>query len=163
MQVTQQDIAVIVTNIFGFLIVLWVLRKFAWGPLMQFLEDRRRRIADEFATIDRDKSQAGRLRGEYEEKLKEIEAVKRARIQEGVSEAQQIAETIKAESRRVADEIRDRARDSAQRELDKARIELRDEIVEMTIRSTEKIIQERLDDAKHRELIAKTIDGVGKA
>ncbi len=163
MHVTQQDIAVVVTNIIGFLVVLWILRRFAWGPLLRFLEDRRRRIADEFASIDRGKSEANKLRGEYEEKLKEIDALKRSRIQEGVAEAQKIAESIKAESRREADDIRERARESAHDELRKARVQLRDEIVEMTIRSTEKIIRDRLDDAKHRELISRMLDSMGKA
>jgi F-type H+-transporting ATPase subunit b len=163
MNVTRQDIAVIVTNIIGFLIVLWILRRFAWGPLLSFIEERRRRISEEFASIDKQRSEVSRLRDEFSSKLKEIESLKRASIQEGAAEGQKLADSIKTDARREAQDIRDRARDEARREVDKARIELRDSIVEMTVRAAEKIMLERLDGAKHRELIARSIDQMGKA
>ena len=163
MEVTRQDIAVIVTNIIGFLIVLWILRRFAWGPLLGFLEDRRRGIADEFATIDRKKSEAEKLREEFSEKLKEIEAIKRARIQEGAAEAQRLADSIKNEARQDAQEIRDRARGDATRELESARASLRDYLVDSTVTAAEKILREKLDAQKHRELIARSIDEMSKS
>lgn len=157
------DLAVIVTNILGFLVVLWVLRKFAWGPLVAFLEDRRRRIADEFATIDRQKADVEELRDEFQDKLKEIEALKRAEIQKGAAEAQKLADSIKSEARREAQELRDKSTSDAHRELEKARAEFRDFIADMTVRTTEKLIGENLDDAKHREMIARSIEEMGKA
>lgn len=157
------DFAVIVTNILGFLIVLWVLGKFAWGPLLTFLEERRRHIADELTTISRQKAEVDELRQEFAEKLKEIEALKRQRIQEGAAEAQRLADSIKGDARREAQEIRERAQADAQRELDQARAELRNYIVENTIGATEKLIKERLDDGKHRDLIGRSIEEMSRA
>jgi len=163
MEVTGKDLAVIVTNILGFLVVLAILKKYAWTPLLGFLEDRRLRIADEFKTIDRQKAEVEQLRGDYTAKLKEIDALKREKLQEGASEGQAVAESLKADARRDADDLRQRARADAQRELEMARAELRDFIVGSTLRATEKIIRERLDESKHRDLIAASIDEMGKA
>lgn len=163
MEVTGIDLAVIVTNILGFFLVLAILKKYAWGPLLSFLEDRRLRIADEFKTIDRQKSEVDQLREDFATKLKEIDGLKREKIQEGAAEGQAVAESLKTEARRDAEDLRDRARADAQRELDLARAQLRDYIVGTTLTATEKIIRERLDEAKHRDLIAASIDEMGKA
>lgn len=163
MEVTGVDLAVIVTNILGFFIVLAILKKYAWGPLLSFLEDRRLRIADEFKAIDRQKSEVEQLRDDFAAKLKEIEGLKREKIQEGAAEGQSLAESLKAVARREAEDHRQRAKADATRELESARAELRDFIVATTLTATEKIIQERLDEQKHRQLIAASIDEMGKA
>jgi F-type H+-transporting ATPase subunit b len=157
------DIAVLVTNILGFLLVLWILRKYAWGPILSFLEERRRHIADEFSAIDRDKAEAEQLKSEFHDQLAEIDNLKRTKIQEGASEAQELADSIKGDARREAQELRERARADAQREQEKARIQLRDHIVDMTVRSSEKLIREKLNDSKHRDLISKFIEDLGRA
>jgi F-type H+-transporting ATPase subunit b len=162
MNPSWRDFAAIATNIVGFLLVVWILRRWAWGPILGFLEERRRRIADEFGAIDRGKAEAQKLHAEFTEKLKEIDAIRRARIQEGVAEAQKLAESIKGEARRDAREIRERAQDDARREYEKARALLRDDIVELTMRSTEKLVREKLDDAKNRELVARYVDDLSK-
>lgn len=163
MEVTGLDLAVIVTNILGFLVVLAILKKYAWGPLLSFLEDRRLRIADEFKTIDRQKSEVEQLREDFAAKLKEIEGLKREKIQEGAAEGHSVAESLKSDARREAEDLRERARADARRELESARGDLRDFIVGATLTATEKIIRERLDEQKHRQLIAASIDEMGKA
>lgn len=163
MEITRQDIAVLVTNFLGFLIVLAILKRFAWGPLLAFLEERRQRIADDFKAIDRQKAEVEGLREEFSSKLKEIDAVKRARIQEGIAEAQRVADSIKSEARRDAQDIRDRALEDATREAERARAELRDYLVDNTVRAAEKVLREKLDASKHRELITRSIDEMGKA
>ena len=163
MEITRQDIAVLVTNFLGFLIVLGILKRFAWGPLLKFLEERRQRIADDFKAIDRQKAEVEGLRDDFSSKLKEIEAVKRARIQEGIAEAQRLSDSIKGEARRDAQEIRERAQDDAKREVERARAELRDYLVDNTVFAAEKILREKLDAAKHREMINRSIDEMSKA
>jgi F-type H+-transporting ATPase subunit b len=103
------------------------------------------------------------LKQEFADKLKEIDSLKRQRIQEGAAEAQRLADSIKGEARREAQEIRERAQVDAHRELDKARAELRNYIVDSTIRATEVLIGERLDDAKHRDLIGRSIEEMSRA
>ena len=46
----------LVTHAIGFLITLWLLKKLAWGPLLDLMEERRNRIAGEFQTIEDEKA-----------------------------------------------------------------------------------------------------------
>ena len=54
------DIRQVVTQILGFLLMVWILRRYAWGPVMSMLEARREKIAGEFKEADRLKAEAER-------------------------------------------------------------------------------------------------------
>ena len=71
----------LLTQVVGFLIVLWLLRKYAWGQLLAFTEKRRETIANEFATIEKSKVDADALRRRYEEELAGIENTRTATSQ----------------------------------------------------------------------------------
>ncbi len=148
----------IVTQIIGFLLVLWLLKRFAWKPLLSMLDQRRSRIKSEFADIEDRKGEMGKLVREYEAKLKEIESLTRVKLQEAAKEGQQMAAEIKENARKEASAMISRAKEELQREVDKAKVELKDEIITMTLRATERMIAEKLDEEKHKGLISDFID-----
>lgn len=157
------DWQLILTHGLGFLITLWILKKFAWGPLLGIMEERRTKIEGEFKSIEDQKQQVAKLTADYESKLREIESERRAKVAEAVNEGKRLAEAVKSTARQEANEITAKAKAELEREVAKAKVELKNEMVAITIGATEKIIRERLDDQKHRELIAQMIDGVQKA
>ena len=61
------DPAILVTQIIGFMIVLWVLRRTAWGPILEKIEERRAKIADDVASADRLRKESEALKQKYEE------------------------------------------------------------------------------------------------
>ncbi len=143
----------ILTQILGFLIVLWVLKRFAWKPILTLLEERRQKIKAEFDEAARRKEDANQLLASYEAKLKEIDALARARIQEAVSEAQKIAAEIKEEARKEGRELVVRSQAEIARELAKAKVQLKEDMVAISLTATEKIISQKLDEPGHRRLI----------
>lgn len=153
----------LVTHIVGFLITLWILKKFAWGPLLGIMEERRNRIKDEFDKIDKEKEEVDRLTAEYQDKLKGIEAERRVKIIEAVNEGKKMAEEIKAAAREEGKKIQARARADLERDVAKAKVQLKDEMITITMTAAEKIINEKLDDEKHRQLIGNYIDNLEKA
>ena len=56
------DIRQVATQILGFLILLWIMRKYAWGPVLAGLEARRAKIAGEFAAAEKAKAEANETR-----------------------------------------------------------------------------------------------------
>lgn len=152
----------ILTHILGFLVILVLLRIFAWKPILKLLDERKKRIASEFDNIEKAKQEMAKLREGYELKLKEIDLEARKRIQEAIAEGQKMAADLQVEAREEAKKVLDRAKENIELEVAKAKVELRDDIVNMAILATEKIINERLDDAKHKELIVEFIEGVEK-
>ena len=153
----------LLTHALGFLITLWILKKYAWKPLLALMEERRNKIVNEFKEIDNEKDRVAQLTTEYEGKLRDIETERRARLVEAVDEGKKVAAEIKATAQQEVKDLHAKAKADLERDVDKAKVQLRDEMVAITMTAAEKVIREKLDDAKHRELIGKYIEELEKA
>ena len=153
----------LLTHSFSFLITLWILKRFAWGPLLDLIDERREKIVGEFETIDREKEKAEALNLEYAAKLREIDSERRTKIVEAVNEGKKIAEEIQASARNEAQEIRRKSKSELERELAKAKVQLKNDMVSLALAATEKLLREKLEEAQHRKLIGDYIDELEKA
>jgi F-type H+-transporting ATPase subunit b len=156
------DIGNAVWTLVIFLLVIVVLGKFAWGPLLSGLQQREefiRRSLEE-AKADREASEA-RLQ-EYEEKLAEANAEAAAIVEKGKSEGENLRAGIEEKARDEADKMVDRAR----REIELAkRTAIKDLYATSSSLATEiasRIVQRELQPADHEKLIADSIDELGK-
>jgi F-type H+-transporting ATPase subunit b len=156
----QLEWGVILTQIVGFLIVVWILKKYAWGKLLDFMEKRREHIASEFDEIEKGKADVETLKVKFEKELADIDTTARARIQEAVAEANDLAAGIKEEARKEAVALRVKTNQDIEMELDKANVELRDRMVSAVVTATERLIRERLDSEKHKQLIRDFLEEV---
>ena len=157
------EISQVLTHIIGFLITVWLLKKFAWKPLLSMMEERRQKIVDEFDKIDNEKAEADKLKAAYEDKLKNIEAERRQKIAEAVNEANKVASDIKISAQEEARGIINRTHEQIGRDVASAKVQLKEDMVNITLVAAEKILHEKLDDAKERQLIGRFIDGIEKA
>jgi F-type H+-transporting ATPase subunit b len=155
------DIKLVLTQILGFLVMVWILGRFAWGPIVQGLEARRAKIAGDFAEAERRRREAEDLRAKYEQELRGIDAQARVKIQEGIAEGQRIAVEIQAQAHKEAQERLHRAEDEVAREREKAKELLKEQVVALSIRTAEKILRAKLDDPAQRKLASEFIDEVG--
>ena len=153
----------LITHSFSFLITLWILKRFAWGPLLSMIDERREKIVGEFETIEREKENANQLNAQYEAKLREIDNERRTKIVEAVNEGKKIAEEIQASARSEAQDIRRKSKAELERELAKAKVQLKNDMVSLALSATEKLLKEKLEEAQHRKLIGDYIDELEKA
>lgn len=144
---------ILITQMIGFLIVLWVLKRYAWGPILGMLEERRTRIAKQVSDSEKLRREAEELKTEYEKQLKTIEAQARQRIQQAVAEGQKVAEEIRASAHQEARAITEKAKSTLEMEYKKARVELRSEIVATALGAAERLLQKELDDQEQRRLV----------
>jgi F-type H+-transporting ATPase subunit b len=151
---------VLITQIVGFLIVLWILKRYAWKPVLGMLEARRQRIADEIAASERLRKEAEGLKAEFENQLRTIENQARQRIQEAVAEGQKVAEEIRATAQNEARMTAERARANVELELKKARVEFRNEVVTLALGAAERLLKERLDPKEHSRIVERFLDDV---
>lgn len=147
------NVKILVTQILGFLVLLWVLRAVAWKPILGALEARRARIVKDVTSAEQLRKDAEDLKRQYEEELRTIEQQARERIQLAVAEGQKVAEEIRAEAREEAQRIREKTKADIAMEYDKARATLHGEVVKMAIGAAEKLIQEELDGDRQRKLV----------
>jgi F-type H+-transporting ATPase subunit b len=155
------DIRMVGTQILGFLILLWGLSKWAWGPLTAQLEKRRQRIAGEFAEAERRQNAADQLKAKFEQDLRGIDAQARAKIQEAVSEGQKVAGEIRAQAHSEAQARMARAEEEMMREREKAKELLKEQVIALSLATAEKILKSKLDEPAHRKLAGQFIDEVG--
>jgi F-type H+-transporting ATPase subunit b len=148
----------LITNILGFLLLFWGLKRFAWGPILGLLEERRERIRKDFDAAEEAKQDAEGLRADYQGKLKEIDAVGRKRIEEATQDALRVAAEMKEKAREESNAILQKGQADIERERAKARVALRNDMVQMVMHGTEKILKEKVTGAKQEELVGKFID-----
>jgi len=155
------DIRMVGTQILGFLILLWGLSKWAWGPLTAQLEKRRQRIAGEFAEAERRQNAADQLKAKFEQDLRGIDAQARAKLQEAVAEGQKVAGEIRAQANSEAQARMARAEEEMMREREKAKELLKEQVIALSLATAEKILKSKLDEPAHRKLAGQFIDEVG--
>jgi F-type H+-transporting ATPase subunit b len=148
----------IITNILGFLLLFFGLRKFAWGPILGLLDARREKIDKDFADAAEAKQQAEAVRADYESKLREIDAMSRKKIEEAMREAGRLSGELKEKAREESNAILAKAQAEIERERAKARVALRDDMVQMVLKGVEKVLHERLTPGKQEELVSRFID-----
>jgi F-type H+-transporting ATPase subunit b len=155
------DIRMVGTQILGFLLLLWGLSKWAWGPLTAQLEVRRQKIAGEFAEAERRQHAADALKAKLEQDLRGIDVQARAKLQEAVAEGQKVAGEIRAQAQKEAQDRLSRAEDEMMREREKAKELLKEQVIGLSIATAEKILKAKLDDPAQRKLAGQFIDEVG--
>lgn len=154
------EIQQILTQALGFIILLWILKKLAWKPLLGLLDERKERIASELKNIEDTKANLARLEEEYRAKLADIDNQARIKIQEAISEGQRMAMEIQDKARDEARKIVEKARANVEMEVARARVELRNQVANLAIKAAEKVLQEELDEEKHKRLVLNFIEEV---
>lgn len=147
----------LITTVIGFLILVWILKKFAWGPLLDLLDERREKIEDDYKAAERELGSAENLKADFETKLSEIKVIERERVQEAVKKGEDLAGGIVTKARAEVEQTKEKSLQDLEIESRKAQKQLRDDVVHLTIGAAEKLIGERLDDDKHRQLIQQYI------
>jgi len=142
----------IVTQIIGFLLALWILRRFAWKPLLALIEERQEKIRKDFAAAEDVRRAADGLKHDLETKLRESEAQGRARIQELVKDGERVVSEMREKARVDAEAHIVKAREEIARERDQARAALRDQMVDLSLAAATRLMGKELDAARDREI-----------
>lgn len=152
------ELKVVLTQTLGFALVVVVFWRFLWGPIQGIIDARRDEVEGTYSAAEEDRKAAAELKADYEKHLAQVDAEMRAKITEAAKEGQALREEIVAESRKQAEQILVRAQDEIGREKDKAVLEIKTRVADLTVNAAGKLIEERLDDPKHRQLVEKFID-----
>lgn len=151
------DWKLLIAQIVNFLILLFILYKFAYGPIVAMLEKRQKKIEQGL----KDAEAARRNLEKSEEKQKEI--LKKARadfkviVEKAHTQAEKSKSEIAAEAKAQAERILADAKVQIGREKEKTIREIKSEIGGLVIAAAEKVIGERLDEDKDKKLIERAI------
>ncbi len=149
--------------IFGLLVLL--LSKTVWKPVLQAAEQREKGLRDEREAAEKARADAERASKEIEERLAGIKAEMQARMREATEEGERAKTKLLDDARRgVAAMLESAARD-LQSEREKLSSELRNSFAEFSLMSAERVLSRTVDKKLNEEIVAKAIKefGAGKA
>ena len=142
--------------------VLFLLMSyFLFNPARKFLNDRKEKIQGELETAKQDMEEAGRLKQEYEAKLKEIDKEAEEILSETRKRALSNENQIVAQAKEEAARILERARVEAELEKQKVSDEVKREIVAVAALMAGKVVAASIDTAVQNQLIDETLKEMG--
>ncbi|MGQ9455717.1 MAG: F0F1 ATP synthase subunit B [Armatimonadota bacterium] len=160
MEILNIDPRVLAVQVGGFLLLLVVFRLFLFRPIMDILDARRQEVEENYRRAEEHQRVAEQLRSEYEAHLANIEEEMRAKIAQAIKEGQAMRDEIIASSRAKAENTLNRALEQIEREKEKSIEELKAAVADLAISATSKLLQEELDDARHRQLVSRFIEEI---
>lgn len=147
--------------IFG--LVVFVLGKFAWGPILNTLQARETFIRESLETAKRDRDEAEARLREYEERLAQARAEATAIVDEGRRDAVAVKQRIEEDAQREADKRLERAKREIQIATETATKEIYLLSARLATEMAGKVIGRELTPQDHERLIAESLDGVNAA
>ena len=148
-------------TLLNFLAVLFVGKRFLWGPVMKIIHDRQQEIDDMYTKAGEAKEQAKLLRQEYEDKLSAATETSERLVKEAVARGQAREEEILRQANAEADAIRRKAGADIAQEKKKAINEAKDEISVIAMAVASKVVGRELGDADQASLVDSFIDELG--
>jgi F-type H+-transporting ATPase subunit b len=151
MELVTPEIGLVFWTTVSFLILLFLLRKFAWKPILASINERELSIEDALSKAEAARDEMSRLTGENEELLKQARAER---------------DLILREAKHVKDQIIGEAKDAAQKEgarmIEKARIEIdnqtaiamagvKEQVASLSIEIAEKVLRKQFEDKQKQE------------
>lgn len=143
-----------------FLLVVFVLGKFAWGPILNTLQTREKFIHDALAKAKKDRDEAEARLREYEARLAAARGEATAIVDEGRRDAEAVKRRIEADARAEADKTVERAKREIQIATDTATKELYQLSARLATEMASRVVGRELTAQDHERLISEAIDGL---
>lgn len=141
-----------------FVLLVIVLGKFAWKPLLQSLQDREQKIRDSLDQAERARAEAAELLKQNERNMAKAEEEYQKIVRDAKALGEKMREEIVAKAHQQAQHELQAAKEEIQRDIEAAKQQLREEVADLAVKAAGKILDETLDPAKHRKIIDEAVD-----
>ena len=146
----------------AFLIILAVLAKLVWPPVLEMMEKRQQKIQSDLDAAERSKLQAAEEAKSYEAKILDAHHEADAIVAKAKKEAEEVRSAVLAKAQREAADIIAKAHGAVDSERHKAMIELSSSVVDLSVEIASKIIGNDLSVEEQRKLAEKYLAEVGE-
>lgn len=148
----------LLAQIVNFLILVAILAKYAYKPLMKGLADRQMQIMTTIQAAEKEQAEAAALKLEYQEQLASARTEAQAIVEKARKLAEESKEEILAEARAEHARLLKAAQEEIARERELAVAELKGEVVTLSLAAATKIIGHNLDAKANSKLVTEFID-----
>ena len=147
----------------SFGILLWVLYKFAFPPILDALETRERKIRDSIEQAEQNRLTAEQRLAEYEAKLRGAAREAEAVVAEAKAKAQRLLEENEQRLRTESERIQAETAREIERERRKALQDIRNEAADLALTVAERVLERSLSDDDHRRLAREAVQAVAES
>ncbi len=157
----QPDPGLFLWTILTFMVLLGLLAKFAWNPLLELLDRREEMIRQSLDDAEGAKQELQRLQQESKEILSKARVEAQSILAQTRSEAEKLKGEIKQKAKAEADSILRDAEKQIQVETEKAIAVLKNEVVDLSLLVASKLIKKNLSKEDNQSLIEESLKQVG--
>ena len=140
-----------------FLLLVVLLSKFAWGPIVRMLDERERTIREAIEQAKKERAEAERALAEQKATLAAAQREAAELAQKSKQEVEVLRADLTAKARKEADDLVAQARKQIQEEKSKALAELKGQVADLAIDTARRLIQSSLDEKSQRALVEEYI------
>jgi len=159
MDLVTPGIGMIFWSTLFFLVLLFILGKFAWPAILSAVKARNESIRNALEAADRAKKEMAKLLADNEQILAEAKAERDAMMREAKTMKDKLIADAKDKAAEEADKLVKNAREAIQREKASALNEMKQQMVTLSVDIAEKILRMKLEESKaQKELVEKLIN-----
>lgn len=154
MELVKPDFGLVFWMSLSFLIVVFLMRKFAWGPILSSLKERETTISEALNSAKRAKEEVANLKAENERILQEARNERDKILKEARDAKDQIVAEAKSRAQSEGDRMITMARESIRNEKNAAITEMKNQVASLSVEIAEKVIRQQLaNDDKQKALV----------
>ena len=151
-----------IVQLFFFILLLYLLKKVAWGPVMNIMEKRENYVADEIEQAEKSRVEAEEASKKATEQLNQTKQEAQKMIEDAKNATASQEEKIIAAARNEADRMKEAAQADIQNEKEKALQALQDQVASLSVLVASKVIEKELSASDQEKLINDYIKEVGE-
>ena len=152
--------ATLIAQILNFIVLLWVLAKFAYKPLIKAMNDRSNRIINDLDSAEQTRLDAEALKAQYVEQM----ANARQEATEIVDKANKVAQNLHDEfmeqARAEKDAMMATAKERIEQDKKQALVDIRTQVIALSTQIASKVANQKLNSAEDQKLVAEATDKV---
>lgn len=152
----------IIWTIVTFIVLLFVLKKLAWKPLLEALTAREEKIRESLEQAEHARHEAQRLIEENQKQMAQAQGEFQRLMREAREEADKLRAKRKQEAEAEARKIIEQGKMEIEREKEAALVQLRNEVADLAILAASRILDEELDEKKQRKLVDSFLSNLPK-
>ncbi len=148
MEIIMPELGVIFWSVLAFLIVWYILRKYAWKPILKMLSERNKTIANALKSADKARIDMEKFQAKNEELLKAAKLEREQLLKEARDTRAKIISEASENAKDEAGKMIEKAKKDIQSERETAFAEMKNEIVDYAIQISEKILRKEFENKK---------------
>ena len=157
MDLLTPELGLFFWTLIAFLAVFFILRKFAWGPILNTLGEREKGIADSIASAEKVRDEMTKLKSDNEKTMAEAREARTLMLKEAKEMKDKIVNEAKEAAKVEANKIIIEAQQQIQQQKMAALTEVKNEIGKLAVDVAEKILRKQLGENEGRDAYAKLL------